>query len=101
MFALLKSAIRGSTGLAKVVIDQSTGIRIDIAEPEIIKNRRDICRICEYSTKYSQYIDTPSKGLCRLSRCRGGCNGMPVGVPVCFVEAKTKIKSETCPQQKW
>lgn len=58
----------------------------NIADEEIIKLRRDICRICEFATK------NPDLGLTNFSQCTK-CS--------CVIKLKTSHKESTCPLEKW
>jgi hypothetical protein len=80
---------RGAAGLAKA------GLGIDRAAADVITMRRDICRTCSKAT-LRPYKDG-TEGLTTLSRCTGCHDGK---LP-CFIGAKTKVLSETCPLGKW
>lgn len=81
-----KTIKKGIIGLTKVALG------IDTDSPDNIKRKRDICRVCEFATLNKERLNRPTKGLTTLSRCIK-CN--------CFIAAKSKLKSESCPDGRW
>lgn len=82
---------KGIVGLTKAAA-QSAGIAVDKAPRGVVQARRDVCRECPEATRNEAKISTPTKGLTTLSRCKK-CN--------CFIAAKTKLASQSCPMDKW
>ena len=85
-----KSLYNGIIGITK------SKLGIGSATIEVIEERMLICSNCEYSTKNPN----SNKGWMN-KRCCGGCNGLPIGVPGCFIQEKTQLLTETCPQKRW
>lgn len=79
--------LKGITSLAHLAISEDNR-----ATEEIIKQRRDKCRDCEFSTKNESRKDRPTKGLTSLSQCKK-C--------ACFIRWKTIALNETCPIGLW
>lgn len=83
---IVQTIANGTVGLGKVLL------RIDIADDTDIKARRDICRECEHATKNAARLDRPTKGLTVRSKC---------DLCKCYIQAKTQLKKESCPLEKW
>lgn len=81
-----KTIIQGVMGLSQVAL------RIGIADTSIIDSRRDICRVCEHSSKNKERTNRPTKGLTSFSVC---------GVCHCNIKAKTQLKNSKCPLERW
>jgi hypothetical protein len=64
--------------IIKVIKDFLTGT-LKFADPETVKNRREICETCE--------ARNPILNTCTV------CN--------CLIKAKTKLLDEKCPMEKW
>ena len=77
---------RGVIGLGRVAL------RIGIASPSVIGDRRDLCRVCPEATRRDDWQDRPSQGLTTMSKCK---------LCRCIIAAKTQLKSEKCPAGKW
>lgn len=78
--------LHGAIALAKVAVGA------DAAPDAVVASRRDICRQCDQATRSSESRFAAHRGLTTLSRCRA-CS--------CFIAAKTKLKTEHCPQARW
>jgi hypothetical protein len=78
---------RGASGLAKFAA-QSIGIAVDDAPPDVVRRRRDECRGCDFATRNPAPKFKKNNGLTSLSQC---------SVCKCFIAAKTKVASESCP----
>jgi len=74
--------VTGAVGLAKAAVGA------DAAPPEVVQQRRDLCRECPHASRNPERAHLPSKGLTTLSTC---------ALCGCFIAAKTKIASESCP----
>ena len=72
--------VHGAVGLAKVAL------RLDLAAPEVIRDRRDACRLCPHSTKRER------NGITLVSRCLK-CQ--------CLIGPKSRLASEECPVGRW
>lgn len=83
---MVKTAAKGAVGLTKVAL------RVGIAKDDIIKLRRDRCRVCEFATKNADPKYAANNGLTNLSRCTK-CH--------CNIKAKTQLVSEHCPVGQW
>lgn len=77
--------VHGAVGLAKAGL-QAAGVSIDAAAELMVFERRQKCISCE-----------EAKGSGTMARCAACHNGR---VP-CFIAAKTRIASESCPRGKW
>lgn len=78
--------INGAVGLAKA----ATGI--GTVSLQVMQERRDVCRECDQATRSPDPKFAVNKGLTCLSQCK------PCG---CYIAAKTKVASESCPLGKW
>jgi len=81
-----KQIVKGVVGAAKIILGTNN------ASADTIKERRDICRVCEFSTKNTALINEPCKGLTSYSQCEK-C--------ACFIKYKTMLQDSQCPQNKW
>jgi len=77
---ILNTAANGAIGLGRVAL------RLGIATTNVIKNRRDKCRLCENSTK------NPKMGLTNFSYCK---------ICKCNIMAKSQLLNEKCPNAFW
>lgn len=75
----LKVLATGAIGVSKATL------RIDRADDETVKARRDICRACEHAEM--------RRGKLRLLSQCDACG--------CFISAKTSLASERCPDARW
>lgn len=78
--------ISGAKGIAQNMMG------INQASVDVMMQRRDKCRQCEFATRNTKRLERSTKGLTTLSRCTK-CN--------CFIAAKTKLVTERCPIGLW
>lgn len=92
--AIAGKAMHAAAANAKVALQVTAGVPIDQASAATIRQRRDICRDCEHSTKSKKLLalQPETKGLCRVSRCLK-CE--------CPIISKTRLASEACPLGLW
>jgi len=83
---IVQTVAHGAVGLSKVAL------HIDIAADETIAIRRDVCRWCEFASKSKNPKFDSTNGLTNFSMC-SKCH--------CLIVAKSKLKSEKCPEGKW
>jgi flavoprotein len=74
-----KDVIHGVKGVTKAVLG------VDRAPSELIKKRLAICKVCPKASR--KRADGISLNKCTVCGC--------------YLELKTKVKSETCPLEKW
>jgi hypothetical protein len=81
---------KGIKGLAKAAL------RIDRADPEFVQQRNEICKACPVARKCSKNSTT----VCWCGNLMDGIAGKSTACG-CFLPAKLRIKSETCPLNNW
>lgn len=86
----------GVAGLAQagaVAAASSVGVQLQIAaDKATVKKRWDACRTCEHATRSQKRRFASGNGLTRLSKCQ---------LCKCFIEAKSLLAAETCPDGRW
>lgn len=70
------------------VITMNT-LNIDVAAPQTISSRENICRWCEFSTKKKQGGFSVLTPMSQCNKC------------ACLIHHKIKAKKEACPEKKW
>lgn len=85
---LVGQALHGAAGLTKAVLG------IERPPDPVVAARRDACRECPEATRNIRFNGL-SKGLSHTSQC------LACGALHCFIEAKTLVGGESCPQGKW
>ena len=73
----------GCTGCVRKVVKSIVGM--DIALPQIIESRREVCRSCEFAVP----CPTNKKRKCLCSKCG------------CVLQLKTRLRDEKCPEGYW
>jgi hypothetical protein len=84
--SVLGRVAAGGGGLLK------STLRIGVAPEEVIRARRDLCRDCPSATRNSDEKFSMQRGLTTFSVCRE-CG--------CYIAAKTRLNSESCPLKLW
>lgn len=81
-----RGCLNGIVGLAKAALNLAP------VTPEQLAQRRDECRRCDRAGKSAKPRFAEFGGLTSLSKCRE-CG--------CYIAAKTRVASESCPLGKW
>src|ERR1035441_10636090 len=75
-----------------IVANAKIILQIDEAPLELQKQRWNICRACEHSTKNPKYLTHECLGLTMFSQCK---------LCSCVIRRKAMLKSEKCPDKRW
>lgn len=86
LLQLIKTALRGSRGLAQ------SAAGVGLTDQQQITDRRRICAMCDYATRKKK---TTMQGLYLLSP------SSQCSICKCAVHFKTRLAKEKCPAGKW
>ena len=83
---ITQTIVNGVKGLTKVALG------IDIVDKETITKRRNECRLCDHASRSNNPKFNSTNGLTNFSKC---------DLCLCFIRAKTQLKTEQCPLKLW